>query len=271
MLLTDFQRIRVEAYVLTCLLLTRNSKNFDFFRKIGVTLHIASSICECNKQYKNMTEKKNPTAAQMKEYRDLRRSMTTSSDYEKVQAFENEYDIFTKVFTENGKMGVKDAAGEVLVPALYDEVGCTFADYCKGFAVPVALNDKMALVSQDGKGTLKTGFDYDHIVFDDSYYVLVKEGKTGLATGGGSIIIPAEMDKMYTPINDLVAFEKDGKFGFAMIGYNLITEPEYDSYDIETEWEYLQVVKDGVTGYIDERGCFTTDEDERFFNAACDM
>ena len=218
-----------------------------------------------------MTEKKIPTAQQMKEYRDLRGSMTTESDFEKVQAFENEYDIFTQVFTENGKMGVKDALGEVLVPAEYDEIGCTFADYCRGFAVPVVRDGKMALVSPDGKGTLKTGFDYDHIVFDDCYYVLVKDGKRGLATGGGDVIIPAEMDEIYTPFNDLAAFTKDKKFGFAMIGYDLITEPVYESYDIVGESDYLQVVKDGVTGYIDESGEFTTDEDERFFHAACDL
>ena len=111
-----------------------------------------------------MTEKKIPTAQQMKEYRDLRGSMTTESDFEKVQAF------------ENGKMGVKDALGEVFVPAEYDE-----------------------------------------------------------------------------------------------IGYDLITEPVYESYDIVGESDYLQVVKDGVTGYIDESGEFTTDEDERFFHAACDF
>ena len=218
-----------------------------------------------------MTEKRIPTAEQMKEYRDLRRSMTTEADFEKVQTFENEYEIFTQVFTENGKMGVKDVVGEILVPALYDEIGCTFADYCRGFAVPVVLDGKMALVSPDGKGTQKTGFDYDHIVFDDCFYVLVKEGKKGLATGGGEVIIPAEMDEVYTPFNALAAFAKDGKYGFAMIGYDLITEPVYESYEIESGTEYLEVVKDGVSGYIDGEGNFTTDQDERFFHAECDL
>ena len=189
-----------------------------------------------SKSNKTMTEKKIPTAQQMKEYRLLRKTMTTADEYEKVMVFEEEYDIFTQVFSENGKTGVKDAAGEVLVPAVYDEIGCTFADFCRGFAVPVMKGGKMALACPDGKGTLLTEAVYDHIIFDDCFYVLVK----------------------------------DGKYGFAMIGYGLMTEPLYENYDIESGTEYLQVVKDGVNGYIDESGEFTTEEDERFFHASCD-
>lgn len=217
-----------------------------------------------------MTEKKIPTTQQMTEYRLHRKTMTTAEEYEKVKAFEEEYDIFSLVFTEGGKKGVKDAAGEVLVPAEYDEVGCTFADFCRGFAIPVVKDGKMALVSPDGKGTLLTELEYDHICFDDCFFVLVKDGKKGLATGGGEVIIPAEMDEVYTPFNSLTAYLKDGKFGFAMIGYDLMTDPVYESYDIESGTEYLQVVKDGVSGYIDESGEFTTEEDERFFHASCD-
>lgn len=217
-----------------------------------------------------MTEKKIPTTQQMTEYRQLRKTMTTAEEYEKVKAFEEEYDIFSQVFTEGGKKGVKDAAGEVLVPAEFDEVGCTFADFCRGFAIPVVKDGKMALVSPDGKGTLLTELEYDHICFDDCFFVLVKDGKKGLATGGGEVIIPAEMDEVYTPFNSLTAYLKDGKFGFAMIGYGLMTDPVYESYDIESGTEYLQVVKDGVSGYIDESGEFTTEEDERFFHASCD-
>lgn len=222
------------------------------------------------KSYKTMTEKKIPTTQQMTEYRQLRKTMTTAEEYEKVKAFEEEYDIFSQVFTEGGKKGVKDAAGEVLVPAEFDEVGCTFADFCRGFAIPVVKDGKMALVSPDGKGTLLTELEYDHICFDDCFFVLVKDGKKGLATGGGEVIIPAEMDEVYTPFNSLTAYLKDGKFGFAMIGYGLMTDPVYESYDIESGTEYLQVVKDGVSGYIDESGEFTTEEDERFFHASCD-
>ena len=84
-----------------------------------------------------MTEKKIPTVTQMKEYRQMRKTMNSQADYDKVLNFEQEYDVFTKVYSENGKLGVKDAIGEVLVPALFDEIGYTYADSCRGFAVPV--------------------------------------------------------------------------------------------------------------------------------------
>jgi hypothetical protein len=32
----------------------------------------------------------------------------------------------------------------------------------------------------------------------------------------------------------------------------------------------LEGIKDGVKGYVDSKGQFTTDEDERYFGAFCD-
>jgi hypothetical protein len=96
----------------------------------------------------------------------------------------------------------------------------------------------------------------------------VKEGKFGLATSGGYVVVPAEQDEVFYPINDLVVFTKDGKNGFAMLA-GLITEAEYDDYEL-MDSEYLKVFKDGMAGYIDANGNFTEDEDEMFFNAVCD-
>ena len=52
-----------------------------------------------------MTEKKIPTVTQMKEYRQMRKTMNSQADYDKVLNFEQEYDVFTKVYSENGKLG----------------------------------------------------------------------------------------------------------------------------------------------------------------------
>ena len=215
-----------------------------------------------------MTQKKKPTPEQIQEFRRIYKTAVTSEDYDKVNAFTDEYDTFTCAFEENGMMGVKDAAGDVLVPAKFDDIAYTFADIFRGIAVAVIKSGKMALVKPDGQGTMLTDFVYDSIQFQDGFYFLVKEGKFGLATSGGHVVVPAEQDEVFYPINDLVVFTKDGKNGFAMLA-GLITEAEYDDYEL-MDSEYLKVFKDGVAGYIDASGNFTEDEDEMFFNAVCD-
>lgn len=207
-----------------------------------------------------------PTLTQMQEYRQMAKNMNSQADFDKVLAFEQEYDVFTKVYSEDGKFGVKDAIGEILVPAMFDEIGYTYADSCRGFAVPVIKDGKMALVSPDGKGTMLTDAIYDEIRFCDCSFILYKDGKQGLATGSGLVVVPAEMDEVFLPMNDLVVFTKDGKNGFAMSGTGLITEPEYDDFVI-AENEYLMIFKNGQKGYIDEQGSFTTEEDMKFFHA----
>lgn len=216
-----------------------------------------------------MTEKKIPTVEQLNSFRQQVKTAVTSSDYEKLNAFIEEYDLYTKVFEEKGKMGVKDAAGQILVPAEFDEVGYTFMDHFKPHAVPVLKDGKFALVAQDGKGMMLSGFEYDEIHYTtECCYILIKDGKKGMALSSGTVVIPAQMDQVYTPFNGLASFEKDGKSGFSMVYEGITTEAIYDDCDIEGD-TYLEVVKDGVKGFIDSNGAFTTEEDEAYFGTFC--
>ncbi len=210
--------------------------------------------------------KKQPTTEQIMQYRQMQKNAYCQADYDQIHAFEQEYDISTKIFEKNGKRGVKDAAGEILLPAKYDDVVYTFVDSFRHIAHPVIINNKVALIKPDGKGTPITGFDYDFIVFSDGYYLLVNGDKKGLATSSGHIIVPAEMDEVFLPMNNLVMFSKDGKIGFTMLDSDVITETIYDNSELD-EGEYLIVVKDGVSGYIDINGHFTEKEDEKYFHA----
>lgn len=216
-----------------------------------------------------MMQKKKPTPEQIQEYRTMCKRAVTNADLKAIEAFAQEYDTFTYVYEEDGKMGVKDAAGEVLVPAQFEDIAYTYSDSCRGFAVPAIRSGKMALVKPDGQGTLLSEFVYDSVDFQDGFFILVKEGKFGLATAGGHVVVPAEQDEVYLPMNDLVVFTKDGKNGFAMLGTGLITEAEYADFEL-TETEYLKVSRGESEGYIDAEGHFTQDEDEMYFNAACD-
>ena len=139
--------------------------------------------------------------------------------------------MFTQVYEENGRFGVKSACGEVLVPALFDDVAYTFADRYN-WPIPVVNSGKIIFVIPDGKGTLFTEFEYDMVTFVDGYYILEKGDKKGLATGSGRVVISTEMDELAMPFNELVWFRKGDKYGFAMVESNIFTDVIYDGYEI---------------------------------------
>lgn len=217
--------------------------------------------------------KKFPTVDQVMNYRLLVEKFNGIAEYEEachyyeqISAFENEYETFTQIYEKKGKKGVKDICGDVLVPACFDEIGFTYQDKFRKLAVPVIKDGKMALVAANGKGSLLTNFEYDAIEMLEFNFVLCKENKKGLASQQGVIFVPVEMDEIFMPFNDLVAFKKDAKYGFFMNG--MLTDAIYDSGDIN-ENEILVVTKDGETGYINEAGEFTTDPEEAYFSIFC--
>jgi hypothetical protein len=173
-----------------------------------------------------------------------------------------------QVYEENGRFGVKDVCDNVLIPAQYDNISPTFIKKCSGGVIPVTNQGKMALVALDGKGTQLTSFEYDYIDYDEGCFQLLKGDSWGLASDKGQIYVPAEMDKaFYPPHNRLITFSKNGKYGFTMIEADVITEAIYDGYEMD-EYQNLIVEKDGVKGYLDKEGHFTSDREKSFFNAA---
>ena len=214
-----------------------------------------------------MTQKKRPTIQQLNDFRTMLAAAKTDSDLEKLNRFIDEYDTFTQVYEEDGKKGVKNAAGQVLIPAEYDEIGYTFMDHLMPLAVPVVKDGKLAFVAMDGKGTMRSDFIYDDIEYTpECCYIVVKDGKKGIALHNGREVVPSEMDGVSLPFNGLGYFQKDGKYGFALIYEELLTGAFFEDFELG-ENEYLEVTRDGVKGYIDSEGVFTTDEDQKYFGA----
>lgn len=209
-----------------------------------------------------------PTPEQVLEYRaKYDGSETESMEIQKwCQAFEDKYDLMTKVYEENGKFGVKDATGQVMVPAIYDSIEYTHDDMCRSFPVPASLNGKMALVASDGKGTPCTDFEFDSISCQYGYYFLEKDGKYGFADLDGYIYLHAIADDVDPPVPycDIVNYEVAGKTGFIALGVRVDSGALYEEYELDED-EYVVVYKDGVKGYLDIKGHFTQDESQKYF------
>lgn len=81
----------------------------------------------------------------------------------------------------------------------------------------------------------------------------------GVIDSEGNVIVPCEMEEVYSISNGFSVVEKDGKFG-AVTTNSLYIEPSYD--EIEERDGYLTVCKDGKWGYISSKGEFIDMDDE---------
>ena len=211
-----------------------------------------------------------PTREELLRYRD--RSCDSLEECEWKYNFREKFDLNTEVYEENGKFGVKDILGEVLVPAKFDAIDFTFHDDHRDNLVAVALDGKMALVIPDGKGTLFTEFEYDSIHLEGvpydvflGFYVLKKGDKYGLADEHGHIYIPVEADGIDEPCYDTIPYHKNEKWGFVSISSGIRTDAIYDDFRYDED-SYLEVIKEGKVGYIDSMGNFTENPEEKSFN-----
>jgi hypothetical protein len=130
----------------------------------------------------------------------------TKALYDELKMLLDKYNTFDIVFEENGKKGLKDIAGRVRVPALYEDFAETYS-YHWGRSMPVAARNaegKYALVAADGAGTPLCDFEYDYISYlraTNSHYMCVKKSGDGvlkgILDGKGRLIVPCEMEKVY--------------------------------------------------------------------------
>ena len=188
---------------------------------------------------------------------------------------ENEYDLFDRIYEENGKMGVKDITGKILVPAIYCNYSELYSYTIKRGAPMAAQNDegKFALVSTNGKGTPLCDFKYDLIECKHytSFYTCSKksDGKEyfGLLTAKGNEIVPCEMDMIYGISNNMIVFEKDGKSGLVTC-WGLYIPPIYNELT-EDEHEFVHADLNGQWGHISNEGTFIPDEDKETFDNTC--
>ena len=188
------------------------------------------------------------------------------------------YDWDNEIFDDpvTGKKGVKNPAGEVIVPARYDAF--TFVGDHNIFRlshIAAKKDGKYGVVSVDGTGTELCEFRFDYLQWYPytGMYVARWDGisdKFGFVNHEGKVFIPNVLTTLYEPWNDLMVLESDGKYGAFDTSTFFFVLPEYDQIDADPE-ELVVFHKDGKEGYIiEETGEFITREqyenDDRYID-----
>ncbi len=103
------------------------------------------------------------------------------------------YIQYHEVFEENGKFGIKDHQGNVMVSPSYDFLRTCYVYVDDTILTPVIAEKggKMGLVLPDGKDTVVADFLYDDISLRDEYpcFEATKDGMSGLIDKDGNFIL----------------------------------------------------------------------------------
>lgn len=188
--------------------------------------------------------------------------------HDELETLLQEYNTYDIVFDEGGKKGLKDIAGRVRVPAIYEGFTESYS-YNFNRKKPVPARNEAglcALVATDGTGMPMCGFEYNNIEFmfaSDGYYRCEKEidGKTkfGILNAQGELLVPCEMDVVHAVSNNFSGIVKDGKIGIITIS-GVYIAPVFD--DLEEDGEFVKACKDGKWGYLGSKGEFVDMDDE---------
>ena len=96
----------------------------------------------------------------------------------------DKYEQYHDVYEEDGKFGIKDHQGNVLIPAHYDflRTPYVYVDDLRTLPVIAQRDGKMGLILPDGKETVVAEFVYDDIPLRDEppYFEAWKDGEATL-------------------------------------------------------------------------------------------
>lgn len=176
------------------------------------------------------------------------------------------YDWADKEFTENGKSGLMDCFGDVLIPALYDETWFR-TNWFVPRDKPIACRkgDKWGIVMPDGKGTVVSGLVYDNIFLEEYYamwsLIIVRLGNSyGFIDTAGKPLTPVDIDEIFQPANDMGKVRKGDKYGFIYYNGDYIV-PAYEEISFSETDTFYHVKKDGLWGFVDKNRNFISAED----------
>jgi hypothetical protein len=176
------------------------------------------------------------------------------------------YDWSDQEFTENGKSGLMDCFGEIMIPAIYDETWFR-ANYFVSREKPIAcrMGNKWGMVMPDGKGSVKAEFIYDNIFLGEhysfwSFIVVVIKNKYGFIDVRGNPLTPVDIDEVFRPENSMGLVRKGEMFGFIYCNGDYI-EPVYEEIKLPDNEKLYRVRLDGRWGFVSRNKDFIAAED----------
>ena len=164
------------------------------------------------------------------------------------------YAVFgTNVVEKNGKEGIVDYAGNIVVPCIFDYV---YPSIQNGYYV-VWNNDKCGLY-EPGKGLIvpciyggiTTNRSYTH----EDYMEIRAGGRYGVLSPTGEVVVPLSSNYYPHCCKEAIIMKTRSGFGLCSNDGNWIVEPKYEHLSEFSEGVACFALKNGECGFVDING-----------------
>lgn len=204
------------------------------------------------------------TAEDLKTYEEFEERMNSLDPFDNKREWEetakaaNDFiesrDWFTIVIEKDGKEGVMDLDGTVLVPPIFDKVAYTYSRIHVNANKPVVVvnNGKFGIVRADGTGELVLPCEHDFIRLTDllHFFLVIDNGKAMFVSLLGKQLTPQTVDAVRDELNEVFVLASGDKLGLYDFNNDLFTQPSYDNIDLGDGDEPVIAYKDGIAGYL---------------------
>ncbi len=204
------------------------------------------------------------TAEDLKTYKEFEERMNSldpvdnKREWEETAKAGNDFvdsrDWFTIVIEKDGKEGVMDLDGTVLVPPIFDKVAYTYSRLYTKADMPVVVvnNGKFGIVRADGTGEMLLPCEHDYICLTDwqQFFLVYDNGKAMFVSLLGKQLTPQTVDAVRDELNEVFVLASGDKLGLYDFNNDLFIQPSYDNIDLGDGDEPVIAYKDGIAGYL---------------------
>lgn len=180
----------------------------------------------------------------------------------------NSYRWYPEIVNDGDKCGIASVLGKVILPTEFEDVKFFNFAVEEQSVITAKKEGKWGLV-KTYSGESVTGFIYDYMPpVSGNITPVMKDEKWGYIKNNGESFTPLDLETVFiengaTFMNGISVFKKDGRYGVTD-GYD-ISKPVFDEIDMVELDSSITGTRDGVKGYINEEGEFTTNEDEAYW------
>ncbi|MBE0675469.1 MAG: WG repeat-containing protein [Bacteroidales bacterium] len=189
--------------------------------------------------------------------------------------FINSFDWDTDVIRRKGKHGLKNPLGEIILPPIFENLKLLSArrgkagELKKGGWVVACMDGKWGVAVADGKGTWIVKPEYDYIGYPNDITFFQKDDKWSIMKVSTGEFLVKDCEEVpswngFMFMNRVATYKKDGKWG-VMMDWGAMTEPIFDGVGGDTDDGPVEVIYNGINGYINKENAFTMDEDEGYY------